>query len=338
MRWHGWAAGARRAAMAAALAVAGALPGLGAGLQEVPGAADPEGFKRFEGAVIIGTSQSGFDDFTYPTGKVLNFDGEVEGKASVEGPRSRLIYLVPEGRSKLEVMRNYQAELADKGFETIYQCAKDACGRPADMARLVYPPGNRLNNLGQVTERAFSLPRDDQQYLVARQPETGQLVSLYIALETFDHFPETHGKTEVLMDVVDAKPLERRMEQVSAAEMATALGEGGRIALYGIFFDHDSDRLKPESGATLDEIAALMTADPGLKLFVVGHTDMTGDYDYNLDLSRRRAASVVAALTGDKGVPATALSPAGVGPLSPVADSATDEGRAQNRRVELVKR
>ncbi len=71
---------------------------------------------------------------------------------------------------------------------------------------------------------------------------------------------------------------------------------------------------------------------------MVGHTDMTGGYDYNMDLSRRRAAAVVAALTGRFGVAAARLQPAGVGPLSPVADNTTDEGRSLNRRVELVQR
>lgn len=128
------------------------------------------------------------------------------------------------------------------------------------------------------------------------------------------------------------------MELVKAAEMAGALGAEGRVSLYGILFDYDSAALRPESDATLAEIVTLLAGDPGLALFVVGHTDMTGSYDYNLDLSRRRAAAVVAALTGRFGVAADRLEPAGVGPLAPVAQNSTEEGRALNRRVELVQR
>ena len=75
-----------------------------------------------------------------------------------------------------------------------------------------------------------------------------------------------------------------------------------------------------------------------MKLWVVGHTDSTGEYEMNMDLSRRRAAAVIAALTGGHGIAADRLQPAGVGPLAPVASNDTEEGRAKNRRVELVKR
>jgi len=73
-----------------------------------------------------------------------------------------------------------------------------------------------------------------------------------------------------------------------------------------------------------------------VKLYVVGHTDNTGTYEYNLDLSRRRAAAVVEALTRGHGVAAARLKAVGVGPVAPVASNATEEGRAKNRRVELV--
>lgn len=307
-------------------------------LADAPGSADPTGLPRIEGATIIGFDQGDFDDFSYPTGKATWDDRRVESSASAEGPHSRLIYVTPADRAPLEVLRNYEAELTAQGYETVYRCDKDACGEASRMVAYLYPLGGRLKNMGQMSEYAFSFPRPDQRYLVSRHPETGRLVSIYTAFETFDQFPETKDHTLVLLDVVDAKPMQQRMELVTADQMATALGTEGRISLYGILFDHDSDRLKPESDPTLAEIAALVRADPGLTLFVVGHTDMTGGYDYNLDLSRRRAAAVVAALTTRHAVPAKVLTAAGVGPLSPVADNASDEGRARNRRVELVRR
>ncbi|HBS51237.1 MAG TPA: hypothetical protein DEA05_14675 [Rhodobacteraceae bacterium] len=219
-----------------------------------------------------------------------------------------------------------------------YACAKGDCGPVSAMVRHFYPLDGRLENMGRITRNAFSSPRADQQYLPATHPGTGRVVSVYAAYETFDLHPETEGKVLVLLDVIEAAPLERRMELVTAEEMAGALGEAGRVALYGVFFAHDSNRLTPQSDPTLAEIAALLGGDPALTLFVVGHTDMTGGVDYNMDLSRRRAASVVAALTGRFGVAPDRLAPAGVGPLAPVADNATEEGRALNRRVELVRR
>lgn len=90
--------------------------------------------------------------------------------------------------------------------------------------------------------------------------------------------------------------------------------------------------------SALAEIAAALRADPTLTLSVVGHTDNQGDYGYNRALSERRALAVVAALGADATIAADRLLPVGVGPVSPVASNESDEGRALNRRVELVER
>lgn len=140
------------------------------------------------------------------------------------------------------------------------------------------------------------------------------------------------------MDVIEGEVLTRRMEFVSAEEMALSLGTDGRVSLYGVQFSHDSDALTPESDPTLEEIAKFLAAEPDMQVFVVGHTDMSGGYDYNIDLSQRRAAAVVKALNGRYGVSADRLEAAGIGPLAPVAENLTQDGRALNRRVELVRK
>ena len=305
-------------------------------LKDVSGAADPDGLQRITGAVIIGYGQSAFDEFTFPESAVT-YDG-AEKNLTVEGPRTRLIYVVPGDRSPLEVIRNYEAELTATGFAVTYQCGKEACGKPGAMTNMLYPLGGRLENMGQVTSFAFSSPRNDQRYLLAQNLETGRTVSVYAALETFDNFSETADKVLVLVDVVDAKPMQQRMETISAAKMALALGNKGAVSLYGILFEFDSDRLTADSDPTLEQIASLLQNEPDLRLFVVGHTDMTGGYEYNMDLSQRRARSVTAALTDRFGISKERLVPAGVGPLAPVASNANEEGRAENRRVELVRR
>lgn len=73
-----------------------------------------------------------------------------------------------------------------------------------------------------------------------------------------------------------------------------------------------------------------------LKLFVVGHTDSAGGFESNMRLSRDRAAAVAQSLVSNHGIAATRLTAHGVGPLAPVANNGTDEGKAKNRRVELV--
>lgn len=123
-----------------------------------------------------------------------------------------------------------------------------------------------------------------------------------------------------------------------AAAWGAAIGTSGRAVVYGITFDTDKATLKPESAPVIKEIAALLAGSPDLKLLVVGHTDMTGDLARNRGLSEQRAAAVVAALVGQHGVAASRLSAFGVGPLAPVAPNDSEDGRAKNRRVELVKR
>nr|WP_244635964.1 OmpA family protein [Chthonobacter albigriseus] len=120
--------------------------------------------------------------------------------------------------------------------------------------------------------------------------------------------------------------------------MRSAIDETGRISLYGILFDFDKATLKDESKPTLDEIAKLLTEDPDLELLVVGHTDSEGSFDYNLDLSNRRAAAVAAALVETYGIPQARLSSFGCSFAAPVASNADEAGRAKNRRVELVQR
>jgi outer membrane protein OmpA-like peptidoglycan-associated protein len=119
--------------------------------------------------------------------------------------------------------------------------------------------------------------------------------------------------------------------------MAKGIASDGHVALYGILFDTDKTDIKPESAATIAEIAKFLKQGAGVKLYVVGHTDNVGLYDYNMGLSQRRAAAVVTELTTKHGIPAARLKPAGSGPLAPVAPNETEEGRAKNRRVELVK-
>jgi outer membrane protein OmpA-like peptidoglycan-associated protein len=110
----------------------------------------------------------------------------------------------------------------------------------------------------------------------------------------------------------------------------------GRARIYGINFDPDSDRIRDESKPTLDRIAALLKAKAGWKLAIEGHTDSTSTAQHNQELSERRAASVRAYLV-TSGVDAARLASKGLGASKPAASNATEMGRAQNRRVELVK-
>ena len=122
-----------------------------------------------------------------------------------------------------------------------------------------------------------------------------------------------------------------------ANSLANSIKESGKVTVYGIYFDTGKSTLKPESQPTLQEISKLLKADPGLKLYVVGHTDNTGTFDANMKLSMERALAVVNALVSQFTVNASRLTACGDGPTSPIASNDNEEGKALNRRVELVK-
>lgn len=192
----------------------------------------------------------------------------------------------------------------------------------------------------------------------ATQPSSQQVVRNYVnAIRAIDgeitaenkwngSMKVTEGDQEVWLHVAGGSSSYRMwmvekeaMEQdvvADAAALHAGIERTGHVAVYGIYFDVDKTDLKPESQKAIAEIAKMLEGSPDLRVLVVGHTDMTGALDHNMELSRGRAASVVASLVGDHGIAADRLVPEGVGPLAPVAPNDTEEGRARNRRVELV--
>ncbi len=125
-------------------------------------------------------------------------------------------------------------------------------------------------------------------------------------------------------------------QDVTASSLFEALNRDGHIALY-INFDTGKSVIRDDSKPIIDQIVEMMRSNPDLKIGVEGHTDNVGTSASNKTLSEARAKSVVAAIIA-QGISADRLSPAGFGQDRPIADNSTEEGRAQNRRVELVKK
>lgn len=148
-------------------------------------------------------------------------------------------------------------------------------------------------------------------------------------------FVEGSGNGMYSVTVVEKEAM-RQDVVANAAAMAGSIRDTGKVALYGITFDTDRADVRPESDAAIAEIAKLLKNDARLSVYVVGHTDNSGAFDHNVKLSQARAASVVKVLTTKHGIAAARLAPFGAGPVSPVASNATPEGRAKNRRVEIV--
>lgn len=139
------------------------------------------------------------------------------------------------------------------------------------------------------------------------------------------------------LTIVEAAPLKQQVE-LTVSELAKALAEKGSVALHGILFDTGKATIRPESASDLATVAQVLAADPALRLEIQGHTDNVGARAANLRLSQDRAAAVQAYLVQTHGVATARLTSSGFGDTRPVADNETEQGRAQNRRVELVKK
>ncbi len=124
---------------------------------------------------------------------------------------------------------------------------------------------------------------------------------------------------------------------VGAPDTRSKLMTEGKFSTTGILFDVNSDKIKPESYGVLKDIAGTLTENAGVRVKIIGHTDSDGDDAKNLDLSKRRAASVKAALSSEFGIAAARLETDGKGETAPAAPNTSPEGKANNRRVEFVK-
>ena len=164
-----------------------------------------------------------------------------------------------------------------------------------------------------------------------------QYVTLKIGKDNVEFWALIGGAGNGMYKVNIIEKQMMKQEVVANADiMAGSIKETGRIALYGIYFDTDKAEIKPASEPALVEVVKMLTADPTLKLYVVGHTDNAGQFSHNIKLSQDRAAAVVKALVSRHGIEASRLTPFGDGPTAPVASNKSEEGRAKNRRVELV--
>lgn len=291
------------------------LSALSAQDADVAGAKDYPGIGRFKGSIVTGYDVKDFDATRIEAGAFKGDKPTDERK--LEGRITRIAYRTGVGPSILEVSRNFETQLKKAGFETLLACDTDACGGIAFAGALDALP------IPMMWVDGF----DYRYYAGRKQTERGETYAQLIVSKNND---EIYAQ----LTVAEIGAMENKM--IDAAAMAKGLGETGHIALYGIYFDTDKAVVKPESAPTLAEIAKLLTGQPELHVFIVGHTDNQGAYDYNMGLSQRRAAAVAAALAKSYSIAPGRMKTAGVGFLSPVGSNATEEGRALNRRVELV--
>jgi OmpA-OmpF porin, OOP family len=305
--------------------------------QDSPGSADHPLVTRYAGSWIDGSEVRDYDDYTLPLGPAVKNDSGQRipsKKETLEGKITRILYRGPEGRSTLEVLRNYESALKLAGFETLFACGDKECGQLFHW--VFYKEMEQRIRSTKTSGSAFDIPQD-LRYVAARRSSGGVTTHVSVLIAFDAGFSAVSKRPVTLLEVIESKAMDAGMVTVNAEAMAEGIDATGHIALYGVYFDTDSAVIKPESSSTLEEIAKVLDGRPPLKLLVVGHTDSQGDFEHNMDLSKRRAEAVSKSLVSQYGIDAGRLRAAGVGCLSPVASNDTPKGRTKNRRVELVK-
>lgn len=312
------------------IAVGAVLATVSANAADIKGSKDHPLLPRYDGSEIIRYDQQAYADYRLAVKPIKKYGGKdknADALQSLEGKFTQIAYKMPEGRTALEVFRNYEQAIKTAGFEPIFSCERDSCG-------------GRNFNLAIAGSKLYSMFGDQQagqRYLAARlkRPEGDVYAALYVIVHRSGGGP-LKDRTLALLELTEVKPMETRMKVVESSAMQRDIATQGRVAVHGILFDFDKDTMRADSKPQLDEIAKLLKAQPELKVLIVGHTDSKGALDYNRDLSHRRARSIADALSRDYGIAAARLTPLGVGMAAPMATNRTEEGRALNRRVELV--
>ncbi len=299
---------------------------------------DPEGSRdhplisRFPGAGIVFYSELEYDEYELGLGR-WDRDSGFEESRQLEGNITRILYQVPQDRTPVEIYRNYQAALERADFEMLFSGADQEIGNYGQaLYQEAYFQGG-VTSISRGNIGYYLAGASNQHYLAAKTTIRGQ--EIYVGV--FVGGASIHSSLPlILVTVIECQAMAEDL--ISAGDLLEQLEMTGKALVYGIHFDTGSYQIKPESDEMLEEIATLLQESPDLNLYVVGHTDDQGSFDFNMTLSRQRANAVVDWLVQNHGIELQRLQAVGVGPAAPESTNETTAGRAANRRVELVKK
>ena len=242
------------------------------------------------------------------------------------GDRDELARQLAAANAALVAKEQERAELARQ-----LEAMKAGQAGPGDLARQLEEAKEKAKKLeAQVISLEEQLKMTNDLVMV-KSEEAARLEG------QLDAAKEAAAAKAAPVPVAKAAPAAKEGERVTAAELAKTLSETGAVALRNILFDTGKATIKPVSEKQLAEVGQLLKNDQALKLEIQGHTDNVGKKAFNQKLSQARAAAVKDYIVKKYGVAADRLTTAGFGFDKPVADNATLQGRALNRRVDLVK-
>ena len=263
-------------------------------------------FNRLANHHIAACENIDFDAQVFPLGK-LNEDGQAQDTVTVEGSKTIIDYQLDEGakaNSGLQAMRNFQNAVKAAGGTVVAEFGA------ADSGKGLADP------VWGVADHATTLKLN----------KGGKEIWVLV-------LPQSDNDGRYTLRISEREAMK---QDIVANELLDKLNKDGFVALY-LNFDTGKASIKADSLPTIEQIAQMLKSAPDLKIEVGGHTDDVGKADANQKLSDGRAQSVVAELT-KRGIVSTRLTAKGYGQSKPVADNRSEEGRAKNRRVELVKK
>ncbi len=287
---------------------------------DIKGGEDYPLVSRFKGSILEWYQVRNFDRYfmlSLKDNKISNY--EINGKIT------RIQYSVGQEHSVFEIYKSYENSLKEKGFETLITLNDKNCG--VNLQEQVY--NDEFNGLNKLPREALNPGDDEFTYLAAKKKidDKNIYIVVYTAFE--------RGDLVVTFDAIEVQAMEEGL--VTVKTLNENILANGYIAIYDIHFDTGKSEIKPESAEALKNIAEYFKTHRNKKYFIVGHTDNVGDFTSNMTLSEKRAKSVVNELVTKYSVKADQLKAYGVASLSPITSNLKDEGKAKNRRVEIVK-
>ncbi|MEO0734515.1 MAG: OmpA family protein [Bacteroidota bacterium] len=304
--------------------------------EDITGSADHPLLTRYPGSIITWYATEKYLEYDLATGPITGYK-QIAERRKIAGQVYRIHYEIKGGPEEIsigEVYADYLRAFREAGITVLNQALEpkaNAFGGSQWVGVALEPQRPRQSAASKLFAGTSSA--GGKFALVGRVDRPAGPV--YVAI-----YGERHSNQLVnyLVDIIETKDAELGQVSIDPDYLADELAARGSVSIYGIKFDFDSAKLKASSDETIAQIAEYLRARPQVQLFVVGHTDMTGDLAYNRQLSTARASAVVACLEDRFGIAEGRLEPSGVAFLAPKASNATEDGRALNRRVELVLR
>lgn len=308
---------------------------------DLKGSKDHPLISRYPDTHITGYHTSEYQEFMIATGPI---SAEIQARdkndalppvENFEGKVTAITYLAnTKSVSALAIFRNFEKAFEKSGFDKVFSCKSDKeCG-PKFVSQLYWygDPSRRGQNPRLDAPNRHS-GRHVYYYWSGRAQGQSKnfVISLIVAQHAAANFPAV-----VVLDVNEIEALDDEQIVINVEGMQSDIEISGKTVLDGVLFEFDKATLKAESQTAVDIIADYLQQNPEKSFYVVGHTDNKGALSYNRKLSQDRAHTVVERLVSAHGVSADRLQAYGVGPLSPTTSNATEGGRAQNRRVEMV--